>query len=76
MHFVRFADERDYRKKRGKCKFRRTYFAFLEILYIVGPLFYILYFMKTALQARSGTVLRVDGELFIVVKHEMKRGGR
>ncbi len=32
--------------------------------------------MKTALQARSGTVLRVDGELFIVVKHEMKRGGR
>jgi elongation factor P len=32
--------------------------------------------MKTALQARSGTVLRINNELFLVVKHEMRRGGR
>lgn len=32
--------------------------------------------MKTALQARTGTVLRINNELFLVVKHEMKRGGR
>jgi elongation factor P len=32
--------------------------------------------MKTALQARPGTVIRIGGELFLVVKHEMKRGGR
>lgn len=32
--------------------------------------------MKTALQARTGTVLRINNELFLVVKHEMRRGGR
>ncbi|MBC7498286.1 elongation factor P [Candidatus Gracilibacteria bacterium] len=32
--------------------------------------------MKTAMQARPGTVLRINGELLLVVKHEMKRGGR
>lgn len=32
--------------------------------------------MKTALQARPGTVLKINGELLLVVKHEMKRGGR
>lgn len=32
--------------------------------------------MKTALQARTGTVLRINGELLLVVKHEMRRGGR
>jgi elongation factor P len=32
--------------------------------------------MKTALQARPGTVLQINGELFLVVKHEMRRGGR
>lgn len=32
--------------------------------------------MKTALQARPGTVLRIDGEIWLVVKHEMRRGGR
>lgn len=32
--------------------------------------------MITALKARTGTVLRIDGGLFLVVRHEMKRGGR
>jgi elongation factor P len=32
--------------------------------------------VKTAMQARPGTVIRVGGELLLVVKHEMKRGGR
>lgn len=32
--------------------------------------------MKTALQARPGTVLQINGELLLVVKHEMRRGGR
>lgn len=32
--------------------------------------------MKTALQARPGTVLRIDNEIWLVVKHEMRRGGR
>jgi translation elongation factor P/translation initiation factor 5A len=32
--------------------------------------------MITALKARTGTVLRRDGGLFLVVRHEMKRGGR
>ncbi len=32
--------------------------------------------MKTALQARTGTVLRINGELLLVVKHEMRRWGR
>lgn len=32
--------------------------------------------MKTALQARPGTVLKIGNELFLVVKHEMRRGGR
>lgn len=32
--------------------------------------------MKTALQAKTGTVLKIDGDLFLVVKHEMRRGGR
>jgi elongation factor P len=32
--------------------------------------------VKTALQARPGTVLRIDGEIWLVVKHEMRRGGR
>lgn len=32
--------------------------------------------MKTALQAKVGTVLQLDGELFLVIKHEMRRGGR
>ncbi len=32
--------------------------------------------MKTAMQARPGTVIRLNGELLMVVKHEMKRGGR
>jgi len=32
--------------------------------------------MKTAMQARPGTVLRINGELLLVVKHEMRRGGR
>lgn len=32
--------------------------------------------MLTALKARTGTVLRIDGGLFLVVKHEMRRGGR
>ncbi len=32
--------------------------------------------MKTALQARPGTVIKLNGELLLVVKHEMKRGGR
>ncbi|MDD2694149.1 MAG: elongation factor P [Candidatus Gracilibacteria bacterium] len=32
--------------------------------------------MITALKARTGTVLRIDGGLFLVVKHEMRRGGR
>lgn len=32
--------------------------------------------MKTALQAKTGTVLKIDGELFLVIKHEMRRGGR
>jgi translation elongation factor P/translation initiation factor 5A len=30
--------------------------------------------MITALKARTGTVLRIDGGLFLVVRHEMKRG--
>ncbi len=32
--------------------------------------------MITAIKARTGTVLRIDGGLFLVVRHEMKRGGR
>ena len=32
--------------------------------------------MKTALQAKTGTVLKIDGDLFLVVRHEMRRGGR
>lgn len=32
--------------------------------------------MITAIKARPGTVLRIDGGLFLVVRHEMKRGGR
>lgn len=32
--------------------------------------------MKTALQAKTGTVLQIDGELFMVIRHEMRRGGR
>ena len=32
--------------------------------------------MITALKARTGTVLKIDGGLFLVVRHEMKRGGR
>ena len=28
------------------------------------------------MQARPGTVIRLNGELLMVVKHEMKRGGR
>lgn len=32
--------------------------------------------MKTALQAKTGTVLRIDGDIYLVVKHEMRRGGR
>ena len=30
--------------------------------------------MKTALQAKVGTVLKIDGDIFLVVKHEMRRG--
>ncbi|MBX9809563.1 hypothetical protein K2X92_04210, partial [Candidatus Gracilibacteria bacterium] len=36
----------------------------------------LIYTMKTAMQARPGTVIRLNGELLLVVKHEMKRGGR
>lgn len=32
--------------------------------------------MKTALQAKTGTVLKMDGGIYLVVKHEMRRGGR
>ena len=32
--------------------------------------------MKTAFQSRLGTVLRIDGQLFLVVKFEYRRGGR
>lgn len=32
--------------------------------------------MLTALKARPGTVVRINNELLLVVKHEMKRGGR
>ncbi len=32
--------------------------------------------MKTAMQARPGTVIKLNGELLMVVKHEMRRGGR
>ena len=32
--------------------------------------------MLTALKARTGTVLKIDGGLYLVVKHEMRRGGR
>lgn len=32
--------------------------------------------MITALKARPGTVLRIDNEIWLVVKHEMRRGGR
>lgn len=32
--------------------------------------------MKTALQAKTGTVLKIDGDIFLVVRHEMRRGGR
>lgn len=32
--------------------------------------------MITALKARTGTVLKIDGGLFLVVRHEMKRGWR
>ncbi len=32
--------------------------------------------MITALKARVGTVLRIDNGLFLVVRHEMRRGGR
>lgn len=32
--------------------------------------------MITALKARPGTVVRINGELLLVVRHEMKRGGR
>jgi elongation factor P len=32
--------------------------------------------VKTAMQARPGTVLKINGELLLVVKHEMRRGGR
>lgn len=30
--------------------------------------------MLTALKARPGSVLKIDGGLFLVVKHEMRRG--
>lgn len=32
--------------------------------------------MKTAFQARSGTVLKIGNDLFLVLKHEFHRGGR
>ena len=32
--------------------------------------------MLTALKARPGTVVKIGNDLFLVVKHEMKRGGR
>jgi elongation factor P len=32
--------------------------------------------MKTAFYARTGTVLKISNELFIVLKHEAHRGGR
>lgn len=38
--------------------------------------FYTNQFMKTAMQARPGTVIKLNGELLMVVKHEMRRGGR
>ena len=36
----------------------------------------ILFSMLTALKARPGTVVKIGNDLFLVVKHEMKRGGR
>lgn len=39
-------------------------------------LFFYCIIMLTALKARVGTVLKIDGGLFLVVKHEMRRGGR
>ena len=36
----------------------------------------ILFFMLTALKARPGTVVKIGNDLLLVVKHEMKRGGR
>ena len=32
--------------------------------------------MKTALQAKTGSVLRIDGDIYLVIRHEMRRGGR
>lgn len=32
--------------------------------------------MVIALKARTGTVIKLDGWLFLVVRHEMRRGGR
>lgn len=32
--------------------------------------------MLTALKARPGTVVKIGNDLLLVVKHEMKRGGR
>lgn len=32
--------------------------------------------MLTALKARPGTVVKIGNDIFLVVKHEMKRGGR
>jgi elongation factor P len=56
-------------------------FAFSHIVPILRAQFFVFTFliftiMKTAMQARPGTVLRINGELLLVVKHEMRRGGR
>lgn len=32
--------------------------------------------MKTAFQSKMGTILRIDGDLYIVTKYEYRRGGR
>ncbi len=32
--------------------------------------------MITALKARPGTVIKIGNDLLLVVKHEMRRGGR
>lgn len=49
---------------------------FVSLFIQCGNIYSYFIFMKTALQARSGTVLRINNELFLVVKHEMRRGGR
>lgn len=53
-------------------------FAFLQNVSILRAHFLLINFfpVKTALQARPGTVLQINGELLLVVKHEMRRGGR